>query len=333
MGAFDSYHATVPCPSCGDLHWVSGQTKFFDPDYDDQRTFEPGEPQQADFANDSIASFAADGWIRIRARTGEDRCFTLLADFDDLCGCDCGMGFIVLLHFELAPGTVTMQQIELLEHQDLADRVDFAEAIGLWAGDLDAYQIAIAAANARSFTERAAWLRERLDDRFAFTDDEPRETTWSTLVGPTQCEACGDVRERCAHTLLTDTDHPVSFFGPGWTKNVIFLGDRIPFDDGWLADDVDRGRYFRVRHPVGERLRVLGQLHQFGCHCGAGRGRTVAHFERRAGALELVELTMRAVRSRADLHDIDFVEGHSRQPFYVGGEPRTRALVLASVLA
>lgn len=337
MGAFDSYEAEVACPSCGDVYWIDGQTKFFDPDYHDARTFRPGVPRPASFTAADLATLASDGWWRLREPTGEAARFTLLADFDDLFACDCGFAFAVLLHFELAPGTVTMQQIELLDarRQDLADHVDFVEGDRLWPGELGGFRRALAELEARPFAERAAVLRAWLDERFALTEDEPdaRGDTWTTLVGPTQCEACGDVRERTDSSLLTHPDHAVSFFGPGWSGGPIFVGDRVPFEDGWLAEDVDRGWYFRARHPVGDRLRVLGRRHSFGCRCGAGRARTVAHFERRPGALELVELTLRVVHTRADLHDIDFIEGHTRQPRRPGDEPRTRDVVLSWVLA
>jgi hypothetical protein len=336
VGAFDEYSAEVACPACRDVHWIRGQTKFFDPDYDDMRSFEPGVPQPARFTAADLPGFASDGWWRLREPIGDDARFTLLADFDDLYACDCGFAFAVLLHFELAPGTVTMQAIELLDaRQNLADRIDFVEADGLWQGDYDNFSRAIAALEAQPFDERAAWLRRRLDERFELTEHErdARTDDWTTLVGPTQCEACGDVRERRDLSLLTHPDHLVSFFGSAWTGGVIFLGDRIPFEDDWLADDVDRGWYFRVRHPIGDRLRLLGQQHSFGCRCGAGLARTVAHFEHRPGALELVELTLRAVSSRADLQDIDFIEGHTRQPRHPGEEPRTREFVLAWVLA
>ncbi len=333
MGAFDSYYAEVPCPGCGDIYWISGQTKFFDPDYQDMRSFTPGAPQPASF---TAADLPTGDWWRLRERAGDGTRFTLLADLDDLFGCDCGMAFAMVLHFELAPKTVTLQQIELLDaRQDVADRIDFVEAERLWAGNYDEYRRAIAELQARPFAERAAKLRSWLDARFALTEDEPdaRGDTWTTLIGPTQCEACGDVRERRDWSLFSHPDHPVSFFGPAWTGGLIFLGDRIPFDDGWLADDVDRGWYFRARHPVGDRLRILGQRRPFGCRCGAGRARTVAHFERRPGGLELVELTLRPVHGRADLHDIDFIEGYTRAPRQPGEEPRTRDFVLSWVLA
>ena len=332
MGAYDSYAAELPCPSCGDVHWIGGQTKFFDPDYEDQRWFTPGVPLPASF---TAAELTHDDWWRMREPTVGDERFTLLVDFDEMFACGCGLACAVVLHFELAPGTVTLQRIELLDaRQDIADRIDFVSADQLWTGDRDSYRRAIEALEARPFAERAAVLRRWLDDRFELTEDEPdaRAGSWTTLVGPTQCEACGDVRERSHWSMLTHPHDAVSFFGPAWTGGLIFLGDRVPFDDGWLVDDVDRGCCFRARHPVGERLRILGTRHTFGCRCGAGRARTVAHFERRPGALELVELTLRVVRGHADLHDIDFVEGHTREGD-PGQPPRTRELVLSYVLA
>ena len=111
----------------------------------------------------------------------------------------------------------------------------------------------------------------------------------------------------------------------------VFLGGSIPFDAAWLAEDLDRGAYFRARHPVGETLRLLGAPMSWGCRCGAGRARSVAQFEVRPSELVLVELTLRVVTNISDLHDIDFIEGTSRDSPY--GERRTREAVLRSLFA
>jgi hypothetical protein len=149
------------------------------------------------------------------------------------------------------------------------------------------------------------------------------------LTGATRCEACGELRARTDATLLTHPDHPISFFGAAWTGGVIAPGDRVAFDARWLAEDVDRGMYFRARHPVGETLTLLGQRRRVGCRCGAGRGYTVARFARRAGTLELETLGLRALRRRSELADIDFIEGCARSwGLFPSAPPRSRERVI-----
>jgi len=327
MGTYDTYSAEVACPNCGDIHAIEGQTKIFDP-FGVSRWFRPGVPQPVDVTPEEIAALARDGWWRVRDRPGTDAELTLLADLDELYACDCGFAFAFVIHFEVTPGTVTMRELEVLDARAaIADRIDFAEAAPLCRGEHPSYRMTAAALQALPFAERAAVLQRWLDDRFDDSDHDARTDNWTTLVGPMQCEACGDVRERRDGTLLTHPHYPVSFFGAAWTGGVIFLGDRIPFDDAWLAHDIDRGLYFRARHPVGARLAILGQQRRYSCRCGAGRVRVVARFDRHAGALELVELSLRVLRSRADLHDIDFIEGHTRQsPHHAEPLPREHVL-------
>lgn len=323
MGAFDSYTADVPCPDCGDIHQIRGQTKIFDPDYDDQRWFEIGAAMPATFTAADVPELAGSDWIRIRPASDDDE-VTQLVDFDELFECGCGRRCAVLLCFALAPGTVMLTGIELLDARtEIAERCDYVESRGLWTGDFEEDRVAIVGFGTRSFAERAAWLRARLNECFRDeADDNPNRSP--ILVGPTQCEACGDVRER---RLSLWWNH--SFFNTPW-RGPLFLGAKIPFDDAWLADDIDRPSFLRARHPVGEStLKIVGRGLRFGCRCGAGMARAVACFARRPGELELVEITLRAVNRVDDLHDIDFVESQTR----IERSDLTRELLLSRALS
>lgn len=321
MGAFDTYSAVVTCPQCGDQHWIDGQTKLFDPGSNETRAFEPGVPCAASFGPSDLDRIVGDGWWRLREPKGDGSKFTLLVDLEDMYRCDCGLPLALLLHFELAPGTVTMTELEVLDARtELASRIDLVDTDPLWTGTIEEFRVALVQHRARPFGERAAVLRGWLAARFGEDGEgvtggsDARSDPWTTLIGQMKCEACGLARERARQTLLTHPDHAVSFFGPAWTGGVVFLGDRIPFDDSWLAADTDRGWYFRARHPVGDPLSILMQRARFGCRCGAGRYHLLARFARRPGAVELVELALRVVRSRADLADVDFIEGQLRRP-------------------
>src|SRR3954447_3360270 len=107
MGAFDTYAAITRCPRCEDLHQVSGQTKFFQPDFGGyfHRHFVPGDAQPLDFSSDALASARVweDDWWRVREPRAPD-VLHLLTDFDELIRCDCGAQLAGVLRFRLAKG-------------------------------------------------------------------------------------------------------------------------------------------------------------------------------------------------------------------------------------
>lgn len=308
MGAFDIYGATARCPHCGDLHWVSGQTKFFQPCFSRyyHRYFVPGDAQQLDFSVDGLASARVwDGWWRVREPQAPD-VLHLLTDFEELLLCDCGAKLLGVLRFRLAnhaehgtEDTATLEEVMLLDviRDDVAGAVDFAPDDNVGASTA-------ALVNAPPF-DRAARLRKALVEHFC---DWPDPTFLGITVAPTRCEACGEVRERRA---FSHSDFPVSFFGPGWTGDELRPGDRIPCDLAWLAQDVDRGDFGRLRHPVPrDSLCILGLRHRsfLGCRCGAGWGSFVLRFARDPGGVIFKSMSLRVMRGRADLADVDFVE-------------------------
>jgi hypothetical protein len=335
VGAYDTYTGSAHCPTCGDVHYISNQTKFFDPDYHTQRWFEPGIPLAIDLEAVELIPNVRDSWWRVRDPvTGPER-LTLLADIDDLFGCSCGTMFAVVVRFELAAGHVTMLGIELLDiRTDISGAIDFADGEPLWRGEHARFDADLAALAASPFAHRRATLRRWIDERFAAADDEDTPMTWTTLTGPTRCEACGNAREREHATHLGTAFEGSCFFGPGWQGGPIYLGSRIPFDSAWLADDVDRGYCMRARHPVPDtHLTILGVRLHSGCRCGAGRASVVQRYARHDGELELVDLSWRAMRDRSDLVGIDFLERESRRWHDVTERPlRSREDILREVV-
>lgn len=328
MGAFDTYNAVVRCPSCATVYWIDGQTKFFDPDYDTQAWFRPGlsYPIEIDAAGLADTLWELE-WLRVRDPVALDR-VDLLLDFDELIRCECDFALAIVLRFALAAGTATLTEVQVLDARrpDLAEHVDFINLVTY--GDLPQLdREGREALAAEPVATRAAHLARCIAGRFDHDDEPEPLAPWTYVVGPTRCEACGDVRERTDFTQLSRPDQP-SFFGPGWPGGAIFLGTRIAFDDSWLEKDVDQGWNLRARHPVGrDRLLLLGQRNHYGCRCGAGPGTFVSHFARRPGELELVELTLRVIDDAKDLADIDFIAGANRE----GG--RTRDIAIGYVLA
>lgn len=125
------------------------------------------------------------------------------------------------------------------------------------------------------------------------------------VAGPTHCEDCDDVRERAHGTQFWSGR---GFFRSDAPSEQLFLGSRIAFDDDWLATDTARPPFYRTRHPVGaEELVIAHRSRNWGCGCGAGRASFITRFARRDGELELMEISIRAIHSRAGLGDVDFV--------------------------
>jgi len=91
----------------------------------------------------------------------------------------------------------------------------------------------------------------------------------------------------------------------------IALGQRVPFDGDWLADDVDRGYFIRLRHPIPRLMTILTARQPFVCACGAFRPWTIVRFLRHPGALELESMSMRVIDTPADIADVHFIEAQS----------------------
>lgn len=321
MGAFDTYEGTAACPRCGDRYWLDGQTKFFDPDFQDLycRPFAPGVPQPIAFTPEQLAQGRVweFSWWRVREPV-DPAALHVLLDFDELFGCACGARFASVLRFRVAPGVdhpgvATLTEIALHDAAaDFAGDVDYANGeMLLWDGDSGRFAQAIHALAAEPPEVRARELHAGVRDWFA-PSDPPAATSdpMTTLAGPVRCEACGDVRERELWTYLSHGDFPASFFGPTWRGGQLRPGARIDCDLAWLADDVDRNYYVRLRHPVPEdSLTILQAPVNVGCRCGAGRGSPLAVFTRDPGGVTLSELRLRVVRGREDLEDVDFAAG------------------------
>lgn len=345
VGAFDTYEAAARCSGCGDVHYLGGQTKFFDPDFGGlcHRHFAPGVPQPIEQEPDEFgrADVWEDEWIRL-APPGEPGVLRVLADWDELYQCTCGVPLAIVLRYRLAAGspraTATLEAIELLDA--LADpralAVDFCERTeNLWVGDrasYDALQARLAAVRDRLGRVRAG-LVERLGGTF-----EP-SPPWTHVGGPTRCEACGRARERLGFTLLAHPDLPRGFFGEAPLPGLLRPGDAVACALDWLADDVDRGYWMRLRHPVpGDSLRLITRRCSWGCSCGAGPASFVMHFAREAAGVRLAALTLRVVRGRADLEGLDFAEAPmlSRDPApspYPRWLPGSREEAIAALLA
>ena len=316
MGAFDTYEAVARCPQCHDMHWLYGQTGFFLPDFSGlcHRHFTPGVAQKLDFSPAALSTQRMwDGtWWRVR-EPGDPMRLSLLADFDQLFGCDCGARFGVVLRFDVAlgpPPTATLLEITLLDvlTPQVASAVDFAVGDVFWTGAADTYQRELVEAAYAAPRARADRLHQALVRHFT-SSPSTAAYPWTSVRGPTRCEACGDVRERSELILLSHPDFPESFFGPSWSGGVLSPGTHVACDCSWLATDVDRGYLVRLRHPVApEGFRVLGRRSSRGCRCGAGRAAFVLHFAGDLTGLTLSSLSLRVVRNRVDVADVDFAE-------------------------
>lgn len=313
MGAFDSYSAASRCPRCHTEHFLSGQTKFFLPDFLGlhHRHFVPGAPQPIDFDPSELrAPTWDDQWLRLAEPSAADA-LRLLVDYDETFVCSCELPLAIALRFQVSPTTVTLLGAELRDalSDPQALDVDFVEAPpDLWKGDFSRFRADLAALAAEPLSERLARVRAALALRLTAPPGDT-EPPWTVLRGPARCEACDDARERQVLALLSHPDLPTSFFGPDWRGGDLRPGDLVPCDTAWLADDLDRGYWLRARHPVPpDSLTLLVRSCHWGCRCGAGPASFVARFARTPAGLRLVQLTLRAVRTHRDLADIDFIE-------------------------
>ncbi len=313
MGAFDTYEGSARCPRCHDVHWPEGQTKFFAPSFGGLvgRHFVPGAAQPIDFDPDLLLEESpwAYEWLRIRdGGTLED--LRLLAAHDEQFACSCGAPMALVLHLRFTAETATLTALELRDAlaAELPAEIDLAEAPpDLWRGSFEAYQRALAELAAAPVEVRSARLRQALLARF--TEVEAPRPPWTVIRAPMRCEACGDLRERSVAPTLSHPSYAQSPLGARWQGGLLRPGDRLVDDLAWLAEDVDRGCWRRLRHPVsGPRLVLLAAPCDWGCRCGAGRASAVLWFTREAGGLRFDGAALRVVRGRGELADVDFAE-------------------------
>ncbi|MDC0717870.1 hypothetical protein [Nannocystis bainbridge] len=343
MGAFDIYSGEASCPRCGDRFWLDGQTKFFGPEFYGlcNRWFRSGDPQPLEPGSEAIGTARAweGSWWRVREPV-DPTVVQLLVDEDEWFGCDCGARFAVILRLRVGEGpSTTLESILLGDAYDreVAGEVDFANGESmLWAGDHAAFVAALQAVAAEPPEARAArlcaFMTESWDRRCA-SEPEDGSSPWTHVAGEFQCEACGDRRERSEMLLLSHPDYAQSFFGSAWTGGTLRPGCRIAGEVAWLEEDVDRGYYTRLRHPVTRGgLTLIGRRGDRGCRCGAGRAAPVLRFVRDAGGLTLAALSLRVVASEADLDDVDFAEApHSTRDRAANAPPLREAWDRAQV--
>ena len=349
MGAFDTYAGAARCPGCGDIHFIGGQTKVFEPDFGayHARHFVVGAPQPLGYAPSEMLAEPVwdDEWWRVRAVHEAGR-LSLLADLDELFACGCGRPLAVVLRLRLdeAAGTAELIAIDLLDAlaDDVAAAVDLASSEGVvpWPGGLEAFRRAMSELATAAPEVRAARLRRALGERFDGVErwfDPAAEDIagWTRLIGPVRCEACGEVRERALNLMLTHPYYVEPVLGPGFTGGVLRPGVRVAVATGWRDVDEDRGDFVRLRHPLPPgSLTICGGPMAWSCRCGIGPGSLVARFGVDDGGVVLESLSLRVVRSLDALTDVDLAHAPrcSRAPLTVpriGRCPADRAEALA----
>ena len=211
-------------------------------------------------------------------------------------GCLCGAKLAIVVDLEARPRGEVEDLVLLgwrfleIRHSTFVEQIDFAF-------DPKGKRSRLAP------EEREQVLRLEMEKRAAELAFPPDGLI--RVAGPTRCEDCGDVRERAHGTQFWSGR---GFFRSDAPSEQLFLGSRIAFDDDWLATDTARPPFFRTRHPVGgEELAIVHRSRNWGCRCGAGRASFVTRFARREDELELIEISIRAIHSRAGLRDVDFV--------------------------
>lgn len=95
MGSFHTVVAMVPCPRCGDRHYLSHQTKFFDSDYPRHDLRVGGSFEAWETLADLEADPVWEGeWMRISDGPLDPRRVVV---FDETASCGCGAGLAMLL--------------------------------------------------------------------------------------------------------------------------------------------------------------------------------------------------------------------------------------------
>lgn len=316
MGAFDSYRARAACPRCAAIHWVSGQTKIFLPDFGglSARDFQPGVRQQLDFSPGELSAARVwdDEWVRMRPPEDAGH-LDLLADLDDLFSCGCGQILAVILRFRLfdeATPAAELTEIALLDAAgDIAGAIDLAcgEDLVPWGGSMASFTAALEGLAKAPFAERARTLHDAIARRFAPDPAGAPGDPWTVIAAPMRCTSCGEARSRRLWTALSHPDYLQSFFGAGWTAGELRPEAPISIAPGDLCADEDRGYYIRLRHPgrPGE-LTVLGDPETWGCRCGAGRASVRLRFSLERDRITLLAADLLVIRRKEDLLDIDY---------------------------
>lgn len=321
MGAFDTYEAPARCPSCGDINYLGGQTKAFEPDFGEHfgRHFEPGAPQVVGYVpSNMIRERIWDGeWWRVRDRA-EPRRIRLLADFDELVACLCGRPLAAILNLEYDDDarTLELRSIDALDaiEDDVAAQVDLASGEGVvpWTGDYRAFVAELEALVERPEQVRAQTLRRALHQHFdgyerwsVANADEPL-VGWCRLQGEVRCEACGATRERARVLSLLGSEGAEPALGAGFSGGALRVGARLAVSLDWRERDEHRGPFLRLRHPLpADSLTLCGAPERWGCGCGAGRAALIVRFAVDDGGLVLEELTTRSLHTLDDLEGVD----------------------------
>jgi hypothetical protein len=332
VGASDTYQASAPCPCCAAICHLSGQTKVFLPDFGELhgRHFTLGHCQPLSYRPSDMlrAPVWDDEWFRVRPICTPDE-LTLLVDLDETFACSCGQPMAPILRFALddAAPSATLLSIDLRDAlaDDVAANVDLASAESIVARDLATFRHALHDLATSHPDERAARLHQALARRFEGHERwHASPDQFSThLVGPMRCEACGTTRDRAVPMLLTHPYYEASVLGDGWSGGALRPGMRVASPMGWRAEDEDRGYFVRLRHPLPERtLTLCGGPEPWGCACGAGRAAVLVHLDVDDEGFAVRSLTMRVLRTPADLEDIDLAEaahcsrGRLREPWH-----------------
>ena len=123
--------------------------------------------------------------------------------------------------------------------------------------------------------------------------------------------------------------------GDGWTGGTLRLGTRITSPMQWRTAHEDRGYYMRLRpSPSPDTLTICGGPEHWGCGCGAGWASVIARFDVDDHGFTLASLTLRALKTPADLDDVDLAyapacaHGRLREP-WTSWRPADRTEALA----
>lgn len=350
MGAFDTYRLELSCPSCNDRHNVSGQTKFFEPEFGSYhaRHFVCGALLPVEFSPAELfrARVWDDEWFRVRECNGAPGDFSLLVDYDEMFTCTCGEPLAPLLHFstEVQAGQVCLTKGTLLRALDreLPSRVDFASAEQLvpWTGEFATFRRAVLQLAHADEEHRAQCLQAAVARRFAgyesWAEPDSSVTGWSHLVGPVQCESCRAVRTRRIGLALCHAGYMHPVLGQGWDGGVLRLGQRVQVATDWLTRDEDRGFFLRLRTQTDRTtLTIAGDTCTWGCGCGAGMASVIVRFAIEAHGFRLQSMHLRVVKDLADLADVDLVYAPDFSRAELRGQtvkrwrPKSRAQALA----
>jgi hypothetical protein len=271
MGSFHTVVVMVPCPRCGDRHYLCHQTKFFDSDYPRQdlrvgRSFEVGET----LAELDVSDAWEGEWMRLSDGPLDPARLVVL---DEVRGCDCGTSLAMMLVYDvrtLAGHRATLSGVELrpFDASDLLERVDF----------VDWFDVVAAPSEAPFAPTEADAARRRAHVARALHDASLK---WDPPLEPVRCAHCGTTAQRTTARRMAGFD---------------------PRERGGLA-----GELHRLREPgVGAPLVVAGAQRSTGCGCGAGSMMHVTTYEPDGASYRRVRTERRHVNGVADLEDAHF---------------------------